>query len=149
MVASGEAEGWRGWARAHNPGAEAELHPHRAAGASLPLQPGVPVPRRPERRLPRPPLWPHVVEPSTDLFTRARARARAPRRLRSFTLAPARARKYLDCTKRAGAEGEEAGRVSPTPTPCPAARGAPRRSVRGLPSQPPPCCLCAFGRATK
>ena len=42
----------------------------------LPLQPGVLVPLRPERRLPRFPLWLHAVERSTDLFTRARARAR-------------------------------------------------------------------------
>ena len=75
----------------------------------LPLQPGVLVPLRPERRLPRSPLWPDAVERSTDLFTRARARARGLQQLRSFTLAPAHVWKYLDCTKRAGARVEGGG----------------------------------------
>lgn len=83
-VLAGPAAGAQGpgWAL---PGAKAGLHPHRAAGASVQLQPGVPVQLRHERRLPRPPLWPRAVELSAG-FTigRARAHARGPRRLRSF-----------------------------------------------------------------
>lgn len=102
-VPAAEAQG-PGWAL---PGAKAGLHPHRAAGASLQLQPGVPVQLRHERRLPRAPLWPRAVELSAG-FTIGRERARtrgAHAGCAAFTPTPARLWNYLVYTQRAGAGG--------------------------------------------
>lgn len=102
-----------GWAL---PGAKAGLHPHRAAGASLQLQPGVPVQLRHERRLPRHPLWPRAVELSAG-FTIGRARTRgAHAGCAAFTPTPARLWNYLVDTKRAGAGGGR-GRDGDRPRP--------------------------------
>lgn len=119
------------------PGAAAGLHPHRAAGASLPLQPGVPVPLRHERRLPRPPLWPRAMEPPADLTTGS---ARAPGAHASCAaFPPAPARMELPGLHQARGSGRWKGawRGSTTPTQFPAAKGGESRawrSNRRLPS---------------
>lgn len=92
------------------------------------------------RRLPRPPLWPQAVEPSTNLFARARARARGVHA--GYAASPSLPRVYGSIPGLHQARGsggwEEEERVSAAPTQCPAAKGAQGQRVRGLAFQPPP-----------
>lgn len=93
-----------------------------------------------------PPLAPRSGTIHRPLHPGARARARGLQQQRSFTLTPAHVWNYLDCTKRAGAEGGRRRSVSrPRPLSVRPQRARKGEAYRVWHPRRPLCYLCDLG----